>query len=90
MFAILRRPIQHGGSRQQFKVMLRNVMRNKSSYEAYAEQVHGLGKKDLDFLTSIKGYFPKVYEETQLQLRQYDPLLQAMLGDNHPMHLKYR
>ena len=72
------------------KVMLRNIVHKKSNYEAYAKQVNGLGKKELDFLTSVKGYILKVYKETQLQFKQYDPLLQAMLRYSHPMHLEYR
>ena len=72
------------------KFLLRNIKHNTNSYKAYAEQVHGLTKKDLDFLTNIRGYFPKAYKELQLQIRQYDPFLQSMLGDNHLMLLKYR
>ena len=44
------------------KVLLRNIKQNTNSYEAYAEQVHGLTKKDIDFLTNIRGYFPKAYK----------------------------
>ena len=72
------------------RVLLRNIKHNTTSYKAYAQQVHGLTKKDLDFLTNIRGYFPKAYVELQLQIQQYNPFLQLMLGNNHLMLLKYQ
>ena len=50
----------------------------------------GWEKKELDFLTNIRGYFPKAYLELELQIRQYDPFLQSMLSDYHRMLLQYR
>ena len=49
----------------------------------------GWEKKDLGFLTNIRGYFPKVYNNSQLQIRKYDMFLQLMLSDNHLMILEY-